>query len=144
MKSAAISTQSEETTSSDDNFKSYNQINERQNLNSTLIMNENATPSSGSSDENINQLVRNEEQEDRTLKEESINKENEPVLNSNKELGANKVTGVSNVLNPKVSKNLTTNLANKVTTLNEQLIMEKMKPRSFSNNSNSSSDSDFY
>jgi hypothetical protein len=56
LKASASQTPSHSHSDSD-NFDKCQQINERQNLNSTLIMNENATASSGSSDENLNRLA---------------------------------------------------------------------------------------
>ena len=109
------------------NFK-CNRINEQQNLNSTLIMNDNATSSGTSSDENLNNLV----QEDvENQKEELINKENVPVVKTVK--SENVILGIPG---SKVNHIQTCNF--------DQLNLEKIKPRSFSNNSNSSSDSDFY
>jgi len=133
LKSTALNNQSETST---DNFQ-YNKINEQQNLNSTLIMNENVT-SSGSSDENLNNIGNdNNEQNKKTKNEEALNKENRPM-----------------VVNEKGNKNENILVSNSVMTNNsksfmndghvEQLMLDKIKPRSLSNNSNSSSDSDFY
>lgn len=93
-------------------------------------MNENVT-SSGSSDENLNN-IENDEQ-----KKNKMDKENRPVVVN--EIGIrNDNILVSNSIMTNNSKSfICDNLA-------EQLMLDKIKPRSLSNNSNSSSDSDFY
>ena len=106
-------------------------------MNSTLIMNENVT-SSGSSDENLNNIGNdNNEQNKKTKNEEALNKENRPMVVNEK--------GIKNE-NILVSNSVMTN--NSKSFMNdshvEQLMLDKIKPRSLSNNSNSSSDSDFY
>jgi len=101
------------------NLNKCNRINEQQNLNSTLIMNENATASSASSDENLAEGCQ---------KEDTINKENLlPVAD------AGSVKGVR----------ADSTYALKTATCNVDLLNLEgvIKPRSFSN---SSSDSDFY
>ncbi len=100
-----------------------NRINEQQNLNSTLIMNENATTSSASSDENLAEVCQ---------KEDTINKENLlPVIGSC--VGKSVRTEISGSAALKV---------NGQTCIFENRNLESViKPRSFSN---SSSDSDFY
>lgn len=116
------------------NSENFNQINEQQNLNSTLIMNENVT-SSGSSDENLNTIVPEEVDESKEFvqKEETINKENLfPVVNS-------KMTKNEIALNSSATKTINKTAINEI-----DLNLDKIKPRSLSNNSNSSSDSDFY
>lgn len=91
------------------------QINEQQNLNSTLIMNENVITSSGSSDENLNNLVPDLE---------VVDKENMLPLVS--------VVGKMKKCSEKQVQ---------ACNISDQLNLENIKPRSFSN---SSSDSDFY
>ncbi len=130
LKSTASNNQSETST---DTFQ-CNKINEQQNLNSTLIINENVT-SSGSSDENLNNIENDELKKNRI--QETLNKENRPVI-LNEKGNRNENILISNSVMTNNSKNFLND------SHSDQLMIDKIKPRSLSNNSNSSSDSDFY